>query len=81
MPTLITQDGFAVMIYIRDEHPPAHVHVWKAEGEVIIYLGDESELPSVHQVNRMSKKNVRQALAIVEENQEMLLEEWRRIHG
>lgn len=69
------------MIYIRDEHPPAHVHVWKAEGEAIIHLGNEDELPSVHQVNRMSAKDARKALAIVEENQELLLAEWRRIHG
>jgi len=77
MPTVIQQNGFDVMIYIRDEHPPAHVHVWKAEGEVIIHL----ETPAVHEVKRMSRPDVRAALAIVEENREMLLGEWRRIHG
>ncbi len=69
------------MIYTRDEHPPAHVHVWKAEGEVVIYLGDESAAPSIREVNRMPKKDVRKALALIEENQEQLLVEWRRIHG
>jgi Domain of unknown function (DUF4160) len=41
MPTGLRQDGFDVMIY-TDDHPPAHVHVFKAGEEIIIDLGDES---------------------------------------
>lgn len=81
MPTPIKEAGFLVMIYTRDEHPPAHVHVWKAEGEAVIYLGDETTAPSLHEVNRMSAKDARRALAIVEGHQDLLLGEWRRIHG
>lgn len=81
MPTPLRVRGFDVMIYTRDEHPPAHVHVWKAGGEVIIHLGDEDTPPLVHEVKRMPKRDVRKALTIVEDNQELLLGEWRRLHG
>jgi hypothetical protein len=81
MPTLIKESGFEVRIYTRDEHPPAHVHVWKAEGEAVIYLGDDETPPSLCEVNRMRKKDVRKALNIVEDNQEILRAEWRRYHG
>jgi hypothetical protein len=49
MPTILSQDGFDVMIFSND-HAPAHVHVLKAG-------------------------------AIVESNEETLLEAWREIHG
>lgn len=85
VPTELEQRGFSVRIYTRDEHPPAHVHVWKAEGEAVIDLGDEDRAPFVTEVNGMSKKDVRAALAMVEENQARLLarwrEIWRRRHG
>lgn len=34
MPTVLQQDGFSVMIYTRD-HMPRHVHVFRAESEVV----------------------------------------------
>jgi hypothetical protein len=85
VPTELEQGGFSVRIYTRDEHPPAHVHVWKAEGEVVIDLGDDDRAPSIKEINGMSKRDVHKALAIVEENQAHLLarwrEIWRQIHG
>lgn len=85
MPTVITQDGFEVVIYTRDEHLPPHVHVWKAEGEVVINLGDINTGPEIHEVNGMPIRDARKALNIVEDNQNHLLarwnEIWRQIHG
>jgi len=80
MPTVLSQDGFDVMIYTRD-HPPAHVHVWKAGGEAVINLGSDAAAPSIREINRMPKKNVRKAVRIIEENQTFLLVKWREIHG
>ena len=81
MPTPIKQNGFAVRIYTRDEHPPAHVHVWKAGGEMVIYLGDEQTPPSVRESRGLAARDERRAFELVVNNQELLLREWRRIHG
>jgi hypothetical protein len=80
MPTLLRQEGFKVMIYTND-HPPAHVHVFKAEGEVIITLGDEQTPPQVRENISMSRRDERKALIIVGTHQDDFITEWRRIHG
>ena len=80
MPTVLRQDGFEVVIYTND-HPPAHVHVFNADSEAIINLGDEDTLPSLREVIAMKKKDVRKSFAIILNNRDFLLEEWRRIHG
>jgi hypothetical protein len=38
------------MIYM-DDHEPSHVHVFNAEGEVVIDLGTETVDPSIREVN------------------------------
>ena len=80
MPTVLRQDGFDVMIYV-DDHPPAHVHVFKAGGQLIMNLGDKDTPPSIREVKGMAKAEARGAVMIVEDNQEMLLIRWREIHG
>lgn len=80
MPTIYRQDGFEVIIYTND-HRPAHVHVFKAEGEVIIYLGSEAAPPRVRTNIDMGRNDERRALIIVAENNAAFWEEWRRIHG
>ena len=55
MPTVLRQDGFSFRLYLND-HIPAHVHAFKAEGEAIIYIGDETEGPAVREINGMSSK-------------------------
>ena len=47
MPTIYRQNGFEVMIYTND-HRPAHVHIFKADGEVLIYLGSDITPPSAN---------------------------------
>ena len=68
------------MIY-TDDHPPAHVHVFRAGEEVIINLGDEVTKPEIRENKGMSNRGMRNALRIVAENQLFLLVEWRRIHA
>lgn len=80
MPTVLRQRGFEVIIYTHD-HKPAHVHVFSADGEVTINLGDETVPPSVRDNVRMRKKDERRALRIVIEHQAYLRQEWRRLHG
>ena len=80
MPTILRQNGFSFIVYPND-HRPAHVHVFKAESELILYLGDETAPPFVRENIRMGKRDERLALIIAGENQEYLLSEWEKIHG
>lgn len=80
MPTVRRQNGFEVIIYLND-HPPPHVHVFRAEGEVIIYLGDGETPPQVRENVDMSQRDERRALRLVAEHQNELLVAWRRYHG
>ena len=76
MPTILRKDGFRIVIWTND-HEPMHVHVFHGEGEAIINI-ENAELV---QVWNMSRRLVRQAKEIVEENGEILAERWREIHG
>jgi hypothetical protein len=80
MPTVLRQDGFDIMIYTND-HPPAHVHVWKAGHVVLIDLGNGSTAPSIRENKRMPASDVRKVLNIVGEHQKYLIEKWDDIHG
>lgn len=80
MPTIFQGDGFDVMIYTND-HRPSHVHIFKAEAEIVIYLGNEHIPPQVRENIGMSAKDERKALVIVGKYQSEFIAEWRRIHG
>lgn len=73
MPTVLRQDGFSFRLYLND-HIPAHVHAFKAEGEAIIYIGDETEGPAVREINGMSSKEVK----IATEHKEYLRQQWEK---
>lgn len=74
MRTVLERDGFYVMIYTRD-HLPQHVHVFKAEAEIIINVADIS----VRSARNMSGRDARRAQEIVAENREFLWAKWGRI--
>jgi hypothetical protein len=71
------EHGFEVRIYTKD-HPPPHIHVWKAGGQVKITLDEE---PVVQRVKGMSDRDVVKAYRIVARNRAQLLAKWREIHG
>lgn len=74
MPTVLRQDGFAVMIYTHD-HEPIHVHVFKGGGEVVI---DVMKV-EVREERGMKTKEIHKVQDIVALHQEFLLKEWKRI--
>lgn len=81
MPTVKREDGFEIMVLTSPEHPPPHVHVYKAGGECRVLLGDEDTQPELWDVERgMSIKDARKAEALVSKYQAECLEVWRRIH-
>ena len=82
MPTVLRVDGFAVMIFLPDrEHGPAHVHVFRGEGEVVIFLNEDGEAVTIRDSQRMSPRDAWRALQIVEDHATELRHQWRKYHG
>lgn len=82
MPTVLRVGGFRVVIYLPPrEHAPPHVHVYNADGEVVILLATSAHAKqTVREVSGMRTDDVVQAFWIVEEHTEHLLERWRAYH-
>ena len=71
---VLEEGEFSVYVYAPPrEHRPPHAHVECTRGgEVMVKLGNDYH---------MRAEDAREALRIVEQNQERLIEEWRRLHG
>jgi hypothetical protein len=76
MVRVLDEDGFQVQIWLND-HEPAHVHVYRAEGLVVINVAP-LQVRAAHDVGR---RDVRRAMELVSGNQLYLLRRWREIHG
>ena len=68
MPTVLRAQGFAIKIHFND-HAPAHVHVFKAEGEAVIGL----EPVLILRFWEMSRSDLANAKRIIGENQTVLI--------
>ena len=77
MPTVLRESGFAVRIYTLD-HPPPHVHVWKAGAVVKIDLATHE---AIEIVGDISDRDVKRAERLVARNAARLKREWMKIHG
>ncbi len=75
MVTVLRQHGMRFVIYTADHEPP-HVHVF-GEGEAGV---DLVRLAVITQ-GRMSDRDVRVAVAVIEANQRLFLEVWNKYHG
>ena len=80
MPTVLRIDGFSFRVRTKD-HPPPHVHVFHSGKEVVILLGDESNIPSIRDMRGMPVRQMRVALELVGANQIFLRDEWRKLYG
>ena len=69
-------EGFQVHIWLNG-HPPAHVHVYPAEGLAIVNL----LTLTIRAAYDMKPAELRRAVAIVEANRSRFLQKWREIHG
>ena len=82
MPTVLRQDGFRVVIFHPPrEHKPPHVHVWNADGEVIIGLPARGRRQTIREVAGMGAADVTRAFWLVEAHANYLLERWNEYHG
>lgn len=80
MPTILNLNGFRFIIWPAD-HEPAHVHVFRGNGEAKIWLGGKEQKPSLARIDGMTRQEIRKAWEMTAENQVLLLESWERIHG
>lgn len=81
MATIHREDGFSFRVFLND-HPPAHVHVWKRGASVVI------QLPTLHAPaiilridGTMKNSDVVRAVEIVQDNAGLMWEGWDRFHG
>jgi len=77
MPTVIREAGFEVRIFTFD-HPPPHVHVWKAGAVVKVDLRTHQ---AIEIVGAISDSEVKRAERLVVKHAPWLWKEWARIHG
>ena len=82
MPTVLRARGFQVRIYSPPrEHGPAHVHVLRGDGEMILDLNDDGETVTVRGASHMPRRDAWRAMQLVEEYAPFLREQWRKYHG
>ena len=78
MPQVHQIGGFRIYIYPPpSEHTPAHVHVLKDAGEVVVRIGTGVGLEPYRVFGSIKRTDVIRAIRIVESQ---LLEEWRKCH-
>lgn len=77
---MLLVNGFQVMIFFND-HAPAHVHVRKGGGMVVIELESDARGQAIREVHDMSQGDIVKAAVIVHTNSDLLWQKWREIHG
>ncbi|OGU35416.1 MAG: hypothetical protein A2068_07930 [Ignavibacteria bacterium GWB2_35_6b] len=70
MPTLLRKDGFKFFFY-ANEHLPKHMHIVKGDNFAKINLGN-FEITK----NYFNHNELKNALKILEENQQFFIEKW-----
>ncbi len=80
MPTIDFQDGCKIVIN-TDDHAPPHVHVFRNSTWAKIGIGDENAPAYILDPKRMSDRDLRVALRVVDANWSTYLNAWSRYHG
>ena len=76
MPTVLRIGGLRFVIYSNDR-PPAHVHVLGPGWLVVINLIG----PKVREAINCTERDARRVLRLIEDDQDELMDAWRRFHG
>lgn len=83
MPTVLRADGCRVVIFLPTrEHPPPHVHVFPSPSvEVVVWLGEAGERPSLRDVRGGGPRDAARALRVVRTHIDHLRRRWSALHG
>lgn len=79
MVTIHRAQGLRVIIF-TDDHEPAHVHVF-GDGQAKINLIGPDGAPELIWAQGMKGNEVRRAIQLVRDQQDLFLAKWREIHG
>lgn len=79
MNTVLRRHGFRFSIFLGDHDPP-HVHAF-GDGKMKIGLRGTDGRPYLMSAEGVKFVDARRALHAVEENQDVLLEQWSELHG
>lgn len=79
MVTIHRAHGLRVIIF-TDDHAPAHVHVF-GDGQARINLIGPDGFPALVWAEDMKANDLRRAMQVVRDQQELFLARWREIHG
>ncbi|MBE9078146.1 DUF4160 domain-containing protein [Romeria aff. gracilis LEGE 07310] len=79
MPKILEERGFRFIVWPND-HEPAHVHVKKNAGELVLNVSGSEPVP-IEIRGQMPNKTVNQILDIAEENLATLKQGWEKYHG
>ena len=77
MPEILRIFGLKFYIYTRDHQPP-HVHVVSQDGSARFSI---TETVTLLANAGMKNKDLKMAEAIIEENKEIIIKEWVKLHG
>ena len=79
MVVVLREAGLRIVIF-RDDHDPAHVHVF-GDGETKIELGADPDAISVKYSIDAKRNEKRRAERTVRANHALLLQRWSELHG
>lgn len=79
MVTIYRAYGLRIIIF-TDDHEPAHVHVF-GDGQAKINLIGPDGSPVLVWAQGMKSNEVRRAVQVVRDQQDLFLAKWREIHG
>jgi hypothetical protein len=81
VPTIFSERGFRVCIFVRDEHPPPHVHVEHAGTFIPVLIAlDGASWRGDYRGRRPREAEIRGAVALVERRLQYCLFQWNRYH-
>ena len=80
MPTVLRFDGYGVVIYPAD-HRPSHVHVFGGGSEAVFDLNCPNGPVALRENYGFSRRAIARIRKVLDQEIEMLCEEWERIHG
>ena len=76
MPTLFIFFGLWFFFY-SNEHLPIHIHVRNADGEAKFEVEDVKLIAN----KGLKNKDINLAIALIEENKEIIINKWKEYHG
>lgn len=79
MVAIYRAHGLRIIIF-TDDHEPAHVHVF-GDGQAKINLIGPDGSPVLVWARDMKSNEIRRAVQVVRDQQDLLLAKWREFHG